>query len=79
MKRKDTKPAMDKLVGDVIVPELEKLIGIGLKAPWNEHDESVLRRYFGKVAVSNIAKTLNRSLPGVNSKASSLGLRNSHV
>ena len=77
--KKDTKAAMDKLVRDVIVPELEKVIGVGIKLPWSERDELVLRRYFGKVSIANIAKALNRSPAGVNYKVQSLGLCNSHV
>lgn len=72
--KKDTKPAMDKLVGDVIVPELEKLIGVGMKSPWNEHDESVLRRYYGKVSIPNIAKALQRSPASIRCKIQNLDL-----
>ena len=74
MSRKDTKPAMDKLVRDVIVPELEKLIGTGYYDFWSEEREAILTRYYSRVPNSAIAKHIGCSVAKLMTKAGRMGL-----
>lgn len=52
----------------LIIPELEALVGNVNYRHWTERDEDILRRYFGRVPVEDLAKFLGRSKQSVQNK-----------
>ena len=53
----------------VVIPELEKLLGHGVRQDWSSGDTEILKRYYGKVPVRALAKILGRTVNAVHCKA----------
>ncbi len=60
---------------EIIIPELEDAPDTDYRQ-WSQKEEAILRRYYGKKRVADIAKYLNRSITSINGKANRMGLRN---
>ena len=60
--------ALDALIADGWTPR---------NKPWTEHEEDVLREYYGQVPARAIAESLGRSLSSILNKAGAMGLRGS--
>ncbi len=61
---------------EIIIPELEEKIGVGLHFPdWTDRDEAILRKYYGRVRIEHLMAYLNRSRSAVAHKAAELGLQ----
>jgi hypothetical protein len=58
----------------IVIPELEKMLSLP-QFGWSERDTAILRKYYGRVPASAIAKQLDRSALAVRRKAEKLGLR----
>lgn len=60
---------------EIIIPELEE---IAINSPprkyWTEEEESIIKRYYGRVPGLEIAKYLGRSRHAVEMKAYSMGI-----
>lgn len=59
-----------------VVPELEKFVGESKYKMWTDHDERVLKAYYGKVHVRRLAEQLDRTIVSVQQKATRLGITN---
>jgi hypothetical protein len=57
----------------IIIPELEKILGQGIRQEWNSGDVEILKRYYGKVPVRALAKVLGRTVSAVRNKADQVG------
>jgi len=53
---------------EVVIPELEKLMGTGVRREWTPKDEKTLKTYYGKVPVRALAKVLGRTVSAVRNK-----------
>ena len=61
---------------EIVVPELEALIGTSRNKPWSDYEVEVLKKYYVVgVPVKNIAQCLGRTLTAVQKKATALGLK----
>ncbi len=61
---------------EIVVPELEQVIGTRTTSKWTDREERVLRIYWPKkVPVRSLAKYLGKTPDAVERKATRLGLR----
>jgi len=61
---------------EIIVPELEALIGTSRNKPWSDYEIEVLKKYYVVgVPARNIAECLGRTIVAVQKKAATLGLK----
>lgn len=60
---------------EIIVPELEKLVGTYHSRYWTKKAEGELRKYWGKVPLPALATHFEKSPEAVRMKAKNLGLQ----
>jgi hypothetical protein len=60
---------------EVVVPELEAMVGPPRNRTWSDLEMARLERYYGRVRVEDLARVLGRSPASVRQKALCLGLR----
>lgn len=59
---------------EIIVPELEKLVGSYTTPKWSAKDEATLKRYYRKVPHDKLAKHLGRTVDSLTRKAQRMGV-----
>ena len=53
----------------VVIPELERHVGTGVRREWTPRDEKTLKTYYGKVPPRALAKVLGRTMSAIRNKA----------
>lgn len=62
-------------IKEIVIPELEPFVGKTTHNHWSDHETEVLRRYYNRVPVKQLAEYLRRSIASVQCKARMEGVQ----